>query len=101
MSVVVNEERFNSAEEMILARIRDELKPDEIEIERGFAMVAVVGQRMASTVGTACRVTGALKDAGVNIRMIDQGSCELNIIVGVDEDDFKRTMNAIYEEFEG
>lgn len=99
MSVVVNEEKFNSAEEMILARIRDELKPDEIEIERGFAMVAVVGQRMASTVGTACRVTGALKDAGVNIRMIDQGSSELNIILGVEEADYEKTVRAIYKEF--
>lgn len=99
MSVVVNEEKFNPAEERILSRIRDELKPDEIEIERGFAMVAVVGQRMASTVGTACRVTGALKDSGINIRMIDQGSSELNIILGIEEEDYEKTIRAIYKEF--
>ena len=54
---------------------------------------------MVARRGTAARVFNAVSNAGVNIKMIDQGSCELNIIVGVDEQDFETTLNAIYDEF--
>lgn len=99
MSVVVNDEKFRSAEERILSRIREELNPDKTEVTRGFAMIAVVGQRMVSTVGTACKVTGALMEAGINIHILDSG--ELNIILGIEEKDYEKTIRAIYKEFFG
>ena len=54
---------------------------------------------MAGSMGTAGRVFTAIGNSGVNIRMIDQGSSELSIIVGVDEKDYIKTLNAIYKEF--
>ena len=75
------------------------VNPDSISVEGGLALIAVVGRGMVKAKGTAARVFRAVADASVNIRMIDQGSCELNIILGVDESDFERAMNAIYAEF--
>jgi aspartate kinase len=74
-------------------------KPDSISIEDGLALIAVVGRGMIKAKGTAARVFAALSGAGINIRMIDQGSSELNIVVGVEEHDFKDALSAIYNEF--
>jgi aspartate kinase len=63
------------------------------------AMLAVVGQGMVHRIGVAARVFGALADAGINIRMINQGSSELNIIIGVDTHDYENAVRAIYEAF--
>ena len=70
-----------------------------IEIEDGLALVTVVGRAMVKAKGTAARVFKAISGAGINIRMIDQGSSELNIIVGVDTADFDTAMRAIYNAF--
>ena len=72
---------------------------DGIEIESDLALVAVVGRGMKSARGTAGRIFSALAHANVNVRMIDQGSSELNIIIGVSNDDFETAIKAIYDIF--
>jgi len=96
ISVVVSSELFDQKRETVLREIKTELDPDFITIEKNLAAVAVVGEGMISTKGMAARVFEALAGAGVNIRMIDQGSDELNIIVGIDETDYDKTLNALY-----
>ena len=73
--------------------------PDSIEIESDLALIAVVVRGMRSASGTAARLFTALADAHINIRMIDQGSSELNIIVGVENKDFENAIKAIYSTF--
>ena len=99
MSVVLQNAQIQGNEEKIIAAVTRRTKPDSITLEGGLALVAVVGRGMVKARGTAARVFNAVSNAGVNIKMIDQGSCELNIIVGVDEHDFETTLNAIYNEF--
>ena len=82
-------------------RINELCQPDHIEISSGLALIATVGQGMVRTRGTAAKLFGALYAAGVNVRMIDQGSSELNIIVGVDGEEFEAAVRAIYEAFVG
>ena len=97
ISVVVNSAMFESKREEILRSIKNELNPDYITIEKNLAAIAVVGEGMISTKGTAAKLFMALADAGINIRMIDQGSDELNIIVGVDEGDYEKAICALYD----
>ena len=99
MSVVVQNAQIQGNEEKIIQAVTRRTKPDSITLESGLALIAVVGRGMVKARGTAARVFNAVSNAGVNIKMIDQGSCELNIIVGVDEHDFETTLNAIYNEF--
>jgi len=80
----------------LVADINKECRPDSIEVIENLAMVAVVGHGMISRKGAAADIFGALAGAGVNIRMIDQGSSELNIIVAVDNADFEKALNALY-----
>ena len=96
ISVIVNGALFDSRREEILREIKNELEPDFITIEKNLAAIAVVGEGMVHMKGTAARVFTALAGAGVNVRMIDQGSDELNIIVGVDESDYETAINALY-----
>ncbi len=100
LSVVVGRELFNSSREEILQNIQEELVPDAVSIHDELAMIAVVGQGMASSKGTAMRIFKALAEAEINIRMIDQGPSELNIIVGVNEADYENAVRAIYAEIE-
>jgi aspartate kinase len=99
MSVVVSTAQFEAHKERVLQAITRRTKPDSISIEDGLALLAVVGRGMVKAKGTAARLFSAIYNAGVNIRMIDQGSSELNIIVGVEEHDFNVALNAIYNEF--
>ena len=73
--------------------------PDSVDIEADLALVAVVGRGMKSTRGTAGRIFSALAHVNVNVKMIDQGSSELNIIIGVANDDFETAIKAIYDIF--
>ena len=75
------------------------MKPDHIELESDLALIAVVGRGMRSTRGTAGRIFAALAHAHINVKMIDQGSSELNIIIGVKNSDFEVAINAIYDIF--
>ena len=81
-----------------MREIKNELAPDFITIEKNLAAVAVVGEGMVSANGMAARVFSALAKAGINIRMIDQGSDELNIIVGINESDYENSIRALYNE---
>ena len=96
ISVVVNGSMFDAKRDDILREIKNELSPDFITIEKNLAVIAVVGEGMVSARGTAAKIFGALADSGVNIRMIDQGSDELNIIIGVDESDYETAIKALY-----
>jgi aspartate kinase len=99
ISVVISDCQLNNKLERVLASIHTELVPDSVEVHPNMALIATVGQGMANTPGIAARLFGALADAGVNVRMIDQGSSEINIIVGVETGDFERAVNAIYDAF--
>jgi len=99
MSVVVSTALINEHREKILQAITRRTKPDSVTIEDGLALIAIVGRGMVKARGTAARVFDSISNAGVNIKMIDQGSCELNIIVGVEEHDFTAALTAIYDEF--
>lgn len=99
LSVVISDSELAGKEEVVLDRIKKTVNPDHIEIMSGFSLIATVGHGMFFKAGTAARLCRALANANVNIRMIDQGSSELNIIVGVDTDDYDRAIRAIYGEF--
>ena len=101
MSVVVATSAIDPYRERVLNAINRSVRPDSISAEDGLALLAVVGRGMVKAKGTAARVCNAISSAGVNIRMIDQGSSELNIIVGVEESDLERAMQAVYSEFVG
>ena len=99
MSVIVASSELEGRREKLIASINRICRPDSIVCEDGLALLAVVGRGMVKARGTAARVFDAISGAGVNIRMIDQGSSELNIIVGVEEKDLERALRAIYREF--
>lgn len=85
--------------EKLCADIREAACPDNMRVFDDIAVLAVVGHGMSRNVGTSARLFRAIANAGVNVRMIDQGSSELNIIVGVDSEDYERTVRAVYREF--
>ncbi len=99
LSVFVHQHEFEEKEQAILAEIHKLCNPDYIDIATDLALIAVVGRGMKSNHGTAAKIFRALDTAGVNIRMIDQGSSELNIIIGVASNDFEVAVNAIYGAF--
>lgn len=99
MSVIVADAEIGNRGRELLAKISALVSPDNIDIEKGIALIAVVGRGMIRTRGTAGRIFDALAREGVNIRMIDQGSSELNIIIGVEEKDFETAIQTIYNEF--
>ena len=99
MSLVVATSYLEGRRERLVAAINKSVRPDSISIEDGLALLAVVGRGMVKAKGTAARVFDAISGAGINIRMIDQGSSELNIIVGVEEHDLNLALSAIYSEF--
>jgi len=99
LTVFVHQDEFIDKEQKVVAAIHRLAHPDHIEIEGDLATIAVVGRGMKSTRGTAGRLFAALTKADINIRMIDQGSSELNIIIGVANDDFEPAIQAIYDEF--
>jgi aspartate kinase len=99
LSIILKSDAVEGKLDRLLAEIREECAPDSIEVDDGIALVATVGRGMSHQPGTAARLFGALAAAGINIRMIDQGSSELNIIVGVENADFERTVRAIYAAF--
>ena len=101
MSVVLNSKIVEGKVEEIVEEFERQLKPETVEISTDLALIATVGAGMASRTGTSAKLFGALAEAGVNIRMIDQGSSEMNIIVGVAEKDFEKAIRAIYKAFVG
>ena len=99
MTIFVHKDAFEEKEQKILAGIHKAVNPDHIELESDLALIAIVGRGMKSTRGTAGRIFSALAHAHINVKMIDQGSSELNIIVGVRHDEFKHAIRALYDIF--
>ena len=99
MTIVIHEDEFLDKEQRVVSAIHRLAQPDSIEIESDLALIAVVGRGMRSASGTAGRLFSALAEKKVNVRMIDQGSSELNIIIGVENKDFETAIKAIYEKF--
>ncbi|MCF6286873.1 MAG: ACT domain-containing protein, partial [Candidatus Hydrogenedentes bacterium] len=100
MSVIIRDEELGSLGEKLIDIIQRRCQPDSISLVSGLAMIATVGQGMNHHVGVAARLFAALAEAKVNIRVIDQGSSEMNIIVGVEEEGLERAVTAIYRAFE-
>ena len=92
ISVVIADAQLHQKLESVLEEIRRQCKPDSLEAYPNMALIATVGRGMAYTPGIAARLFAALGQAGVNVRMIDQGSSEINIIVGVETADFERAV---------
>lgn len=99
MTVFIHQDEFMHKEQQVVSEIHRLAKPDSIDIESDLALIAVVGRGMKATRGTAGRIFSALAHANVNVKMIDQGSSELNIIIGVCNDDFETAIKAIYDIF--
>lgn len=99
MSVLISTDSLVGKEKAVLDEINYRVHPDHMEIENNLALIAVVGRGMRKARGTAGRIFSALAHAKINVRMIDQGSSELNIIIGVNDEDFKEAVKAIYDIF--
>ena len=99
MGVIVASAAIEGKRDRLLRGITRAVRADRVEIIDGLCLIAVVGRGMVKARGTAARVFNAVYSAGVNIRMIDQGSSELNIIIGVNEDDYEAALTAIFNEF--
>ena len=99
MTIFVHQSEFEQHEQFVISNIHRAVQPDSIELESDLALIAVVGRGMKSTRGTAGRIFSALAHARINVKMIDQGSSELNIIIGVKNADFEAAVKAIYDIF--
>ena len=99
MTIFVHQSEFEEKEQKVLAGIHRAVEPDFIDLESDLALIAVVGRGMRATRGTAGRIFSALAHANINVKMIDQGSSELNIIIGVRNEDFETAIRAIYDIF--
>jgi aspartate kinase len=99
MSLVISDSKLKEHLEQVLREIQRDCEPQSIEVYSNMALVATVGKGMIRSLGVAARLFGALYEAGVNVRMIDQGSSEMNIIVGIENDDLDTAVKAIYRAF--
>mgnify|MGYP003297728849 FL=1 len=99
MTVFVHQSEFEEKEQKVLAGIHQAVQPDNIELESDLSLIAIVGRGMRSKRGTSGRVFSALAHSHVNVKMIDQGSSELNIVVGVRNHDFENAIKALYDIF--
>ncbi|MBQ3054425.1 MAG: aspartate kinase [Clostridia bacterium] len=99
MSVVISTDELRNTKYEMVAEIAKVVNADRVTVEEGIALVAVVGRSMEKAKGTACRLFTSIASKDINIKMIDQGSSERNIIIGVDEHDYQDAINAIYSEF--
>lgn len=99
MSVVVSTAELHKNKDKVLNGIFKAVTPDSMTIEDGIALLAVVGRGMIEAKGTAARILQAISASDVNIKMIDQGSSEMSVIIGIKEEDFEKAHNAIYNEF--
>ena len=99
MSIIIATASLEGKKEKLITSLQRNTKADSITVDDGLALIAVVGRGMKEAKGTAARVFMAASNADVNIKMIDQGSSELNIIIGVEESDYENALRAIYSEF--
>ncbi len=99
LTIIVNQSSLEGIENKLISDIRKEVNADHIEVEHNLALLAVVGRGMVKTRGTAARVFAALAHSRINVKMIDQGSSELNIIVAIHDSDFEQAVRCIYDIF--
>ncbi|HMA92146.1 MAG TPA: aspartate kinase [Polyangiaceae bacterium] len=99
MNVIVDTKSLGDRSDEIIEQIKRVLQPDSVTIDEQLALIAVVGEDMAHSVGIAAKVFAALRDAQVNVEVINQGASELNIIVGVTATDFEKAVRALYAAF--
>ena len=99
LSVVIESSELEDKLDEVLTEFEQRLHPDEISVVSDIAMIAVVGAGLSKTIGAAAKITSALRDAGINIRMLNQGISEINVILGVDSPDFEPAIRAIYDAF--
>ncbi len=99
ISIVLSTAQLNKVKDRLINGICLAVNPECIAVEEGIALIAVVGRSMVNAHGTSARILSALAGAYVNVRMIDQGSSEMNVIIGVHEEDFEKAMRAIYTAF--
>ncbi len=99
MSVIMHDSQLDGKGEALLSDMERILQPDKAELIPGLALIATVGEGMSHRVGIAARLFGALAEAKVNVRVIDQGASEINIIVGVVEEDYERAVQTVYRAF--
>ena len=99
MTIMVHQDEFEEYEQSVIAGIHRAVEPDLVDLEADLALIAVVGRGMKGTRGTVGRIFSALAHARINVKMIDQGSSEWNIIIGVENDDFETAIRAIYDIF--
>ena len=99
MTVYVHQDEFADKEQNVIAGLHRAVQPDSIDLESDLALIAVVGRGMRRNRGTAARIFAALAHSHVNVKMIDQGSSELNIIIGVENRDFETAIRSIYDIF--
>jgi len=99
MSVILDTNTFKPVEDKVIAQLRKEVNPDNVETENGIALLAIVGRRMKNTRGTVARLFASLAHARINVKMVDQGSSELNVIVGLNESDLNEAIRKIYDMF--
>jgi aspartate kinase len=99
LSVVVESSAIEDQLDEVLQEFNQRLHPDEITVVPDIALIAVVGMGLNRTIGASAKITAALADSGVNIRMLNQGASEINVIVGVESKDFETSVRAIYDAF--
>lgn len=99
LSLIFPYSDIEGKENEVISKIRKAVSPDHIELEKGIAMLAVVGRGMIRTRGTAARIFASMAHARINVKMIDQGSSELNVIIGIGEEDFEEAIRKIYDMF--
>ena len=99
ISVIIDDANLQGLEEVIVEDIRRQLQPDKLYVEKNLALIAVVGEGMVRTVGIAGKIFSALKDAGINVRVINQGASEMNIIIGVSGDEYEKAVRSLYTAF--
>jgi len=100
MSIVVEQKSFEVVEEIIMDSLIRQMAPDSVKVQKDLALIATVGHGMNHHIGVAAQLFGALAKSNVNVRIIDQGASEINIIVGVDQADCDKAIQAIYTAFE-
>ncbi len=99
LSIIASDSQLEGKLDAVISGIKQECVPDTIEAYPGMAMIATVGRPMIHTQGVAAKLFAAVAKSGINIRMINQGSSELSIIIGVENDDYEDAIRAIYKAF--
>ena len=101
MSLIISTAELKGKEVQVVSKIKSVVNPDSVILYEELALIALVGRGMCRKIGVASKLFNAVSEAGVNLRMIDQGSSEMNIVIGVDNKDYEKSIAAIYQAFMG